>query len=66
MKGLIPDPKIKIGNEEVPVINTHRIELGVARGPYVNSAEFALLLIATANNIDLQTYTWAILPEQTG
>jgi hypothetical protein len=41
-KGLIPNLKIKIGNDDVPVVYTDIVELSAVRGDYVDSAEVAI------------------------
>ena len=41
-KGLIPNLKLKVGDEDIPVLYTHVIELTVNQGDYVDSAEVAI------------------------
>lgn len=38
-KGLVPNLKLRIGDEDVPVIYTHTIDLTVQSGPQVESAQ---------------------------
>jgi hypothetical protein len=41
-KGLIPNLKLKIGDEDVPVVYTDVVELSTVDGDYVDSAEVAI------------------------
>jgi hypothetical protein len=42
VKGLVPNLKIQIGSEEVPVIHTHVLEFAAQSGPYVERAELGI------------------------
>src|ERR1035438_10327102 len=42
VKGLIPNLKVQIGDEEVPVIHTHTLEFGTQSGPFAESAEILI------------------------
>jgi hypothetical protein len=51
VKGLLPNLKIHIGDEEVPIIHTHSLEFRVQSGPFLDSAE-----IAIAFPVDIRVY----------
>lgn len=42
VKGLIPNLKMQIGNEEIPVVHTHAIEFVTQSGPQLEQAEIAI------------------------
>ena len=42
LKGAIPDLKIQIGDEPVPVLNTHSIEITAQKGPFLERARIAI------------------------
>jgi hypothetical protein len=44
--GLVPNLKLQVGNETLPVINIYAIEIGVKSGPYVDSADIAIVFPA--------------------
>ena len=41
-QGLVPGIKIQIGEEEVPVLNVHTVQIRAARGSYITAAKLAL------------------------
>jgi hypothetical protein len=43
VKSLLPDIKIQVGNQELPLIHTHTVELRPQSGPYSDRAEIALV-----------------------
>jgi len=43
LKSVVPNLQIKIGNEDVPVIYNHLIELNHVRGQYIDAAEVAII-----------------------
>src|ERR1700722_2037010 len=45
-KNLVPNLKIQVGGENVPVMHTHTIEFNVPRESYVDSADVALCFFA--------------------
>jgi|ERR1700722_6148521 len=44
-KNLVPNLKIQVGGENVPVMHTHTIEFNVPRESYVDSADVATVLL---------------------
>ena len=42
VKGLVPNLKLKIGDEDIPVVYTHVVELATVAGEYVDAAELAI------------------------
>jgi hypothetical protein len=43
VKSLLPDIKIQVGNQELPLIHAHTVELRPQSGPYAERAEIALV-----------------------
>jgi hypothetical protein len=48
VSSVVPNLKIQIGSENIDALYTHTIELTVAKGPFVDKAEFAITLPAEA------------------
>lgn len=46
VKGLIPDLRIQIGGDEIPVVHTHTISIEAQEGPYLESADVAVMFDA--------------------
>lgn len=46
-KNLVPNLKIKVGGEDVPVMHTHTVEFDVPKDSYVDSADVALVFPST-------------------
>jgi hypothetical protein len=42
IKNLVPNLKIQVGGEEVPVMHTHTVEFSVPQDSYIDSVEIAL------------------------
>lgn len=43
VKSLIPDIKIQVGNQDIPIVHTHTVEFRVQGGPYAERAEMAVV-----------------------